>query len=49
MRGEGKTILFVTHDMGSVERFCDRAMLIERGRVLAIGEPGGRSPGTTAR
>ena len=23
---------FVTHDMGAVERFCDRAMLIERGR-----------------
>ena len=34
MRAEGRTILFVTHDMGSVERFCDRAMLLERGRVL---------------
>ena len=32
MRDEGKTILFVTHDMGAVERFCDRAMLLERGR-----------------
>jgi ABC-type polysaccharide/polyol phosphate transport system ATPase subunit len=39
LRAEGRTILFVTHDMNSVERFCDRAMLIERGRVLAIGEP----------
>jgi ABC-type polysaccharide/polyol phosphate transport system ATPase subunit len=35
----GKTILFVTHDMGSVERFCDRAMLLERGQMRLIGEP----------
>ena len=28
---EGRTILFVTHDMGAVQRFCDRAMLLERG------------------
>jgi len=35
----GRTILFVTHDMGAVERFCDRAMLLERGRVVDIGEP----------
>jgi ABC-type polysaccharide/polyol phosphate transport system ATPase subunit len=39
LRDEGRTILFVTHDMNSVERFCDRAMLIERGRVLEIGDP----------
>jgi ABC-type polysaccharide/polyol phosphate transport system ATPase subunit len=35
----GRTILFVTHDMGAVERFCDRAMLLERGEVVDIGEP----------
>jgi ABC-type polysaccharide/polyol phosphate transport system ATPase subunit len=39
MKDEGKTILFVTHDMGAVQRFCDRAMLIERGRVELIDEP----------
>jgi ABC-type polysaccharide/polyol phosphate transport system ATPase subunit len=39
MRSEGRTILFVTHDMSSVERFCDRAMLVERGVVNAIGDP----------
>ncbi|MGH2874237.1 MAG: Wzt carbohydrate-binding domain-containing protein, partial [Solirubrobacteraceae bacterium] len=33
------TMLFVTHDMGAVERFCDRALLIERGQVVDIGEP----------
>jgi ABC-2 type transport system ATP-binding protein len=35
----GRTIIFVTHDMGSVERFCDRAMLLERGEVVEIGAP----------
>jgi ABC-type polysaccharide/polyol phosphate transport system ATPase subunit len=36
----GSTMLFVTHDMGAVERFCDRAMLLERGNVVDIAEPG---------
>jgi ABC-type polysaccharide/polyol phosphate transport system ATPase subunit len=39
LRSDGRTILFVTHDMNSIERFCDRAMLIEKGRVLGIGDP----------
>jgi ABC-2 type transport system ATP-binding protein len=39
LKDAGKTILFVTHDMGLVERFCDRAMLIERGKILSTGEP----------
>src|ERR1700712_498399 len=39
LRRENRTVVLVTHDMGSVERFCDRAMLIERGHVVDIGEP----------
>ncbi len=39
LKAAGKTIVFVTHDMASVERFCDRAMLLERGRVVEVGEP----------
>lgn len=39
LKREGKTIILVTHDMAAVERFCDRAMLIERGDVVSIGEP----------
>jgi energy-coupling factor transporter ATP-binding protein EcfA2 len=35
-RDEGKTILLVTHDMGQVQRFCDRALLLERGEVVAL-------------
>src|SRR5579884_33200 len=37
LKREGRTILFVTHDMGAVERFCDRAMLMDRGKMIAIG------------
>jgi ABC-type polysaccharide/polyol phosphate transport system ATPase subunit len=39
MREEGRTIIFVTHDMGAVTRFCHRAMLLERGEVVMTGDP----------
>jgi ABC-type polysaccharide/polyol phosphate transport system ATPase subunit len=39
MREEGRTIVFVTHDMGAVTRFCHRAMLLERGEIVSIGDP----------
>src|SRR5215217_2035161 len=39
LRDDGKTILFVTHDMSAVQRFCHRAMLLDRGEVVRIGEP----------
>jgi ABC-type polysaccharide/polyol phosphate transport system ATPase subunit len=39
LKREGKTIVFVSHDMYSVERFCDRAMLMERGQMTQIGDP----------
>ncbi len=39
LKRRGRTILFVTHDMGAIERFCDRAMLLEKGRIVAIDEP----------
>jgi len=37
---QGKTIVLVTHDMQMVERFCDRAMLLERGKVDSVGDSG---------
>ena len=36
LKAADKTIMFVTHDMGAVERFCDRALLMERG---GLGRP----------
>jgi ABC-type polysaccharide/polyol phosphate transport system ATPase subunit len=38
MREEGKTIIFVSHGMDSIQRFCDRAVLINRGNLVAIGD-----------
>ena len=35
----GKTILLVTHSMSSVTTFCDRAILLHKGEVVADGEP----------
>jgi ABC-type polysaccharide/polyol phosphate transport system ATPase subunit len=39
MKAVGKTIVLVTHEMSTVEQFCDRAMLINNGRIERIGEP----------
>jgi ABC-type polysaccharide/polyol phosphate transport system ATPase subunit len=37
IRAAGKTILFVSHDLDSVRRMCDRAMLIHNGVVQKLG------------
>ena len=39
LKASGRTIVFVTHDMSAVERFCDRALLLERGVVQSVDEP----------
>ena len=39
LKKEGKTIVLVTHSMDAVRRFCDRAMLMEEGRMVEIGDP----------
>ena len=38
-KGRGKTIVLVTHDLGSVERLCDEAVWLEGGRLMARGGP----------
>ncbi len=39
LRDRGRTIVFVTHDMGALQRFCHRALLLERGDPVYLGEP----------
>jgi len=39
LRDEGKTIVLVTHDMGAVQRFCHRAVLLEHGEMVVEGDP----------
>jgi ABC-type polysaccharide/polyol phosphate transport system ATPase subunit/ABC-type polysaccharide/polyol phosphate export permease len=36
----GHTIIYVTHSLDTVSRFADRALLLERGRAVSLGEPG---------
>jgi ABC-type polysaccharide/polyol phosphate transport system ATPase subunit len=38
-RNEGKTVVLVTHDIGTVQRYCDRAMLLRNGKIEMIGDP----------
>jgi len=38
-RSSGKTLVLVTHDMASVQAFCDRAMLIHDGEQRYLGDP----------
>lgn len=38
-RNKGKTILFVTHDMGSVIRYCNRCVLLNAGKKVGEGKP----------
>ena len=40
IRKSGTTILMVTHDMGSIIKYCDRVVLLNRGEFIAEGKPG---------
>lgn len=35
---KGKTVVLVTHDMSAVQRFCTRAIVLNKGRVIFNGE-----------
>ena len=35
----GKTILFVSHDLSTIQRYCDRAILLNKGHVIGEGLP----------
>lgn len=39
VKKSGQTVVLVTHDMNSVERFCDRALVVESGKMLGIYDP----------
>ncbi|MFR5600893.1 MAG: ABC transporter ATP-binding protein [Lachnospiraceae bacterium] len=40
IREKGTTILMVTHDMGSIIKYCDRVVLLNKGSFVAEGDPG---------
>lgn len=35
--GEGRTVLFVSHNMGSILELCDRAIFLDKGRLILQG------------
>jgi lipopolysaccharide transport system ATP-binding protein len=37
LRAAGTAILFVTHSTATVERFCERAILLNRGELIGVG------------
>ncbi len=40
LRSAGKTIVFISHDLWSVERLCDRAIFLQHGRIALDGPAG---------
>ena len=38
MKAQGRTIVFVTHGLPQVNRFCERAMLLDKGDVIMLDE-----------
>ncbi|HDZ9478235.1 TPA: ABC transporter ATP-binding protein, partial [Vibrio cholerae] len=36
---QGTTLLFVSHDKGSIQAVCDRAILLEKGTIIKDGNP----------
>jgi ABC-2 type transport system ATP-binding protein len=39
LKRDNKTVVLVTHDMSAVKQFCDRALMLESGKVKSIGVP----------
>jgi ABC-type polysaccharide/polyol phosphate transport system ATPase subunit len=39
LRNDGATLVFISHDLASIGRLCDRVVLMQRGRVAGTGAP----------
>jgi len=35
----GRTVLFVSHNMSSIQRLCNSAVLLEKGKIISVGKP----------
>lgn len=38
LKKDKKTVVFVSHDMGAVKEYCDRAILIEKSKIIKSGK-----------
>ena len=39
LKEAGRTVVFISHDLTAIERFCDRVLLISRGTIAGSGPP----------
>ncbi len=39
LKNQGKTIIFVSHDLSSISKYCDRVILLNKGKKLGEGSP----------
>ncbi|NCU30783.1 ABC transporter ATP-binding protein [Candidatus Saccharibacteria bacterium] len=39
IKNSDKTVVFVSHDMSAVKEYCDKAILIEDGKIISSGDP----------
>lgn len=39
-RAKGGSVLFVSHDLGAVKMLCDRALVLDHGKIRHLGAPG---------
>lgn len=39
LKKQGQTVVLVSHDQGVVEKFCNRVILLEKGKIVAEGKP----------
>ena len=37
-KGEGRTVLFVSHNMGAIQSLCNSALLLDKGGIIKCGE-----------
>ena len=37
-KSEGRTILFVSHNMSAIEKLCDKCILLKEGKIEIFGE-----------
>jgi ABC-type polysaccharide/polyol phosphate transport system ATPase subunit len=40
IKKSGKSIIFVSHNLRQLEEFCDRVILLEKGKIIETGKPG---------
>jgi simple sugar transport system ATP-binding protein len=49
LRGEGKSIVFISHKLGEIKRICDELTVLRRGKVVFAGKAAGVSSGEISR